>query len=281
MDLFVTKTEITFHRHPIVAIRFDLSIAEKMEFMELQDTSGTEELNFTGTWHNDETEVAVTYNPSTDSAHIAIIQQHGLVEWTEFAVGNDLNNILAAVYIEYQAIPELTVVEEPILKYDSKFLKVYERNGYAYAERLCKDSVAFILYDPSKGKKKFAVIKEGKPPIGGGFHMMTAFGGSKDSDKPLDSIVEAEVLEEAGYKMDIRRNSRINRLGHVLVSTQMNQWCYLYIVNVKGIECTGRTTTDPRERSAEVKWLTKKELLHLQDWKAPTIYIKAKQQGLL
>ena len=150
------------------------------------------------------------------------------------------------------------------------FLTVKRANSYFYyGVRGGKDSIAFILKD--KNKNKYALISEEKPPLfeDGITHLTTAFGGSIDCDNTIEEICLFEVFEEAGY--DVRLDD-IEYLGDVLVSTQMNQMCHLFIVDV-----TDYYKSLPIEGGTEVMWLSKEEIINLQDWKAITILVKAKE----
>jgi len=215
-------------------------------------------------------EIIVTHHPQSKEAEVQLVYAERITIYTEYKV-DDIDALLAFLTTSSVA-PTLVMATEPLLKYDSKFLKVYERNGYAYSERLGRDSIAFILYD-ANAEHKYGLIHEGKPPLGENVYMTTAFGGSLDSDKsPLDTTI-AEVAEEAGYIVDA---SQITALGNVLVSTQMNQMCHLFLVDVTDVALTGRTTTDPSELLAKVVWCKKKVVRNLPDWKAVTILAKAK-----
>lgn len=136
---------------------------------------------------------------------------------------------------------------------------------YYYAERLGKDSVAFILHN--EDTNMYGMVNEFKPPIDQ--FMITAFGGSLDSDKTLEEIVRAECIEESGYEAE-----DITYHGKVLVSTQMNQFCHLYLVTVEKFK--GKTSTDPLESKASVVWMFKEEALKIPDWKANYILNKVK-----
>ena len=172
--------------------------------------------------------------------------------------------------------PQFTKVDSntPELVYDTKFLQVFNDNGYTYSQRLGKDSVAFILYDRSNPKAPFGLITEYKPPIKS--FLTTAFGGSLDKDATPAQIVLEEVREEAGY---IVTPSNIHQFGSVMVSTQSNQMCHLFIVNVENAE---KCPTEPEslaEVFATTEWLSHEEVLKLQDWKAPTIISKFSKFG--
>lgn len=151
----------------------------------------------------------------------------------------------------------------------NKYLQIKEwsdtRSTYYYAERLGKDSVAFILHNRSTGK--FGLIKEFKPPIND--YLITAFGGSLDKDKDNLDIVKDEVREEAGYIM-----ADISYVGRSFVSTQMNQFCYLYLVDVTDAKQVEKEPETYLESIATVEWLTRDQIMRGDDWKAITILTK-------
>jgi hypothetical protein len=144
-------------------------------------------------------------------------------------------------------------------------------NWYVFGERLGVDSVAFILYDKTTGL--YGVINELKPPLGTDVYKTTAFGGSLDKDLLLEEIVTEEVKEEAGYTVI---PNCISYCGKVLVSTQMNQMCHLYHVDVTGLPL-GERDLQEGEHGSTVQWITEGELYALEDWKALTILTKYKR----
>lgn len=168
------------------------------------------------------------------------------------------------------------------------FLKVKsaENTPYFYAERKGIDSIAFILLD-KKNDKPYGVVYERKPPMderhNGNFAFLeTAFGGSNDiidietyekmSKKEIIShmkkIVQLETKEEAGYEVSF---DKISFISKDLVSTQMNQWAYLFLVDVTDIK---QGETDPQnetEAMAKLVWKDLKGISEMNDWKAKSI----------
>lgn len=149
----------------------------------------------------------------------------------------------------------------------TKYLKIktWERKGcssYYYAERLGIDSIAFVLWDNNTNKA--GLIKEFKPPINE--FLVTAFGGSLDKECSKKQIVKDEVKEESGYE-----NCEISFMGKSFVSTQMNQWCYLYLVDVTHAELGGREPQTEMEAQASTVWLSPDEVKNGYCWKAITI----------
>ena len=151
----------------------------------------------------------------------------------------------------------------------NKYLQIKEWSEgnakYYYAERLGVDSIAFILHNSTTGQ--FGLIKEFKPPINR--FLITAFGGSLDKDIQQASIVEEEVEEEAGYI-----NTQISYAGSVFVSTQMNQFCYLYLVDVTHATVVPKKPQTAMEAVAEVVWLYPTQIIGGDDWKSITILTK-------
>lgn len=160
----------------------------------------------------------------------------------------------------------------------NKFLQIKEAdnfgNKYYYAERLGVDSVAFILYDSRDDS--YGLINEYKPPVNQ--YMTTAFGGSLDKDASKEQIVKEEVLEEAGYKVSL---NNIEYLGKMFVSTQMNQYCHLYIVDITHSKYVGKQPQNETEAHSQVEWFfNKAEMINnLTDWKAITILSKLSLKG--
>lgn len=152
----------------------------------------------------------------------------------------------------------------------NKFLTIKEwvkgEQTYYYAERLGKDSIAFILRDRNTGK--FGLVKEFKPPLNE--YLVTAFGGSLDKNIPQTDLVRDEVREEAGYIM-----ADISYLGRSFVSTQMNQFCYLYLADITEAKEVPKEPQNAMEAMASIAWLTKDQILRGEDWKAITILTKA------
>jgi 8-oxo-dGTP pyrophosphatase MutT (NUDIX family) len=164
---------------------------------------------------------------------------------------------------------------------NNKFLNIKEVqdpenhiNGYQFAERKGRDSIAFICYD--ENAKQFLLNFEMKPPLGQ--FLVTAFGGSIDSNKSLLQIVAGELKEEAGY--DAAYN-KIKYLGKMFVSTQMNQFCYLYLVLVDKNKQGEREPENEIEKMSSTLWLNLKDIYELEDWKAITIIGLAQNQGII
>jgi 8-oxo-dGTP pyrophosphatase MutT (NUDIX family) len=164
---------------------------------------------------------------------------------------------------------------------DNKFLNLKEVrdpennvNGYQFAERLGKDSVAFILWD--NDSEQFLLNKEYKPPIDS--MMLGSFGGSIDKDKFLVDIVIDEVREEAGFIVEAKD---VKYVGRFFVSTQMNQYCHLYIVFVDKNKQVEREPENEIEKIATVSWHSLEEIYKIEDWKPIVIVEKAKEKNII
>lgn len=163
---------------------------------------------------------------------------------------------------------------------DNRFLNIKQVvdpskgcKGYQFAERRGQDSIAFICYD--KDTNEFLVNREYKPPVDQ--FIDSAFGGSLDKDVSKIEIVIAEVREEAGFVVD---KNNVIEVGRSFVSTQMNQYCFLYFVYVDKTKQQEREPENAIEALAETKWVTIDEINRSDDWKSIAIVAKAKDQGL-
>lgn len=166
---------------------------------------------------------------------------------------------------------------------DNKYLNLKEIvdtehhvNGFQFAERKGIDSIAFICFD--RDREQFLLNKEYKPPIDA--FILGAFGGSMDKNKRPEEIVLDEVREEAGF---IVKPDDVKLVGKVLVSTQMNQFCYLYVVFVDKDNQQEKHPENAVEALATTHWILwgAKELDELQDWKPITIITLAHDKDII
>jgi len=155
------------------------------------------------------------------------------------------------------------------------FLTVKQTDGYTYCERVGQDSIAFILYN--RDTEEFGLIHEKKPPLGDDVYLTTAFGGSLDSDKSPLGICIQEVAEEAGYVVD---ETQVYALGRLFVSTQMNQYCHLFLVDITNAITCERELSDS-EVGSEVIWCNIHSPQLLEDWKTLSIIIKAMDKDII
>ena len=167
------------------------------------------------------------------------------------------------------------------------FMRIKKARGYYYyAERGGVDSIAFILYNDDT--EEFALIRESKPPVdeklGCCAMMTTAFGGSIDMNCSAEDICITEVREESGYDVT---SDNVKFVGKTLVSTQMSQECFLYLVDVTGLKKTHLTefeTSVSQEQALKdtgefsgnsVEWMSVDEVMENSDWKSIFIMMKA------
>ena len=166
---------------------------------------------------------------------------------------------------------------------NNKFLNIKEVvdpehhvSGYQFAERRGVDSIAFICYDSSTNE--LLLNNEYKPPTNE--MVLGAFGGSLDKDVNKMDIVIGEVREEAGFEVT---EDDVVELGKMFVSTQMNQYCYLYLVYVFKSEQKDRQPENAVEALATTQWIYNDlDVFNgIEDWKAITIIAKSENQGLI
>ncbi len=157
------------------------------------------------------------------------------------------------------------------------YLKVKRNGVYVYSERVGVNSVAFILFDNST--KKFGLILEYKPTLD--THVLTGFGGSIDKEVSYQEICQEEIAEESGYEVSL---DKIHSIGQTLVSSQMNQICEGYLVDVTGIEKTleAEYETEGEEfANNKIKWLDADELMDNSCWKSCWIFVKSVHLGII
>lgn len=164
---------------------------------------------------------------------------------------------------------------------DNKYLNIKEVvdeknhvSGYQFAERRGVDSVAFICYNSETGQ--FLLNREYTPPTNE--FLVRAFGGSLDKQISKKSIVKEEVQEEAGYTVT---DDMIHEVGSAFVSTQMNQRCFLYLVDITNGKKTGRIPENQVEQMATELWRKEIDINWGDDWKSIVIIKKAKEKKII
>jgi hypothetical protein len=146
--------------------------------------------------------------------------------------------------------------------------------GYFFAERLGVDSIAFVCLD--RISNRYLLNNEYTPPTNE--FLIRAFGGSLDKKMSRNSIVKEEVQEEAGYTVT---DDMIHEVGSVFVSTQMNQRCFLYLVDVTNGKKTGRIPENQVEQMATELWRKEIDIIKGDDWKSIVIIEKAKEKKII
>lgn len=164
-------------------------------------------------------------------------------------------------------------------KLGQAFLTVKQEGRYYFSERAGIDSVAFILYD--RKIDKFCAVNERKPPLDetredNKAFLVTAFGGSLDEADctPLEIVIR-EAKEESGS--DITADD-ILPLGKVMVSTQSNQFCHLYLVIVNADKMGETDPQNEIEAEATLEWFNREDAYDYEDWKLITIIAKAESK---
>lgn len=172
--------------------------------------------------------------------------------------------------------PDVTTEKLTNLKFVNIFKTSIPSKGcaaYLYAERLGVNSVAFICFDPKHPDvDKYLLNSEFTPPLDC-FHVR-AFGGSLDKDKTPRQIVVDEVNEEVGFTVT---ENDVYPLGKVFVSTQMNQYCYLFAVQVDFTKQRERHPENKIEELAQPVRMSEESIFNGDDWKSITILIKMRQ----
>lgn len=167
--------------------------------------------------------------------------------------------------------PHVNDNHEVVFKND--FLSVKANKGFYYSERQGVDSIAFVLFAiNTDDERRIGLVKEIKYPVDK--FLIGAFSGSIDDSKyynDLRILVIEEVLQESGFIINYENISYYNK---VMVSSQMNEFCYLFGITVDKNQQTLKTTTNLSELSASIAWLTLPEVFKLEDWKAITIISK-------
>ncbi|EJF05928.1 hypothetical protein ThvES_00020080 [Thiovulum sp. ES] len=136
--------------------------------------------------------------------------------------------------------------------------------SYFYIERKGTNSVAFVLYDSSKG---YGLLRQWHGALKG--FKTGAFTGSLDkNNKSAISHTIEEVEEEAGYKLS---EERIQNIGLHEVGANTNEKVYLYLVDISGLEFQGIVPENMWEANTETIWVKPPfTSLHkvTTDWKA-------------
>lgn len=110
--------------------------------------------------------------------------------------------------------------------------------GFQYLERKGKDSVAvFLLRRSSENLKQYEVLIRQQHlcvdnrEVDGRFRLFPCpvTGALNEGETPA-AAAKREVYEETGYRVQVLP------LGQYIVGTQVNEICYLYYADVKGME---------------------------------------------
>ena len=173
--------------------------------------------------------------------------------------------------IEYLLKNNTNLKKEDLKKLKKRKLEIINKAKmkYNYGERLGKNSISVIIYDPEK--EKYGLIQEIKPPLyqEGIFKVVTAAGGSIDKNKSLKEIVLDEIEEEYGYKTD---SKDLIFVGESMATPQMSEINNMFLVNIENAIKVDRNLEEGE--NSEVVWLTKEEALKVMDAKVGAIFNK-------
>jgi 8-oxo-dGTP pyrophosphatase MutT (NUDIX family) len=142
-------------------------------------------------------------------------------------------------------------------------------DGYYFSERAGRDSVAFLLVDRGGSETLFGCLQQWHGPLAR--FVLGAFTGSLD--KPglsIETIVQEEAMEEAGYHVGLER---IEYLGAEPVSSQCNEETHMFVVDVTGLPQQPLQPENPFEENTETHWLMGPQVLAHGEWKSKLIVL--------
>ena len=100
-------------------------------------------------------------------------------------------------------------------------------------------------------------------------------GHIDENKSPYEAVIR-EAKEESGS--DITADDIIS-LGKVMVSTQSNQFCHLYLVTVNADKMGETDPQNEIEAEATLEWFNLEDAFNYEDWKLITIIAKAKARN--
>lgn len=149
------------------------------------------------------------------------------------------------------------------------------KDGYDYAERKGKDSIAFVIFNENGD---VFLLNQYNPAIDS--WVCGAFTGSIDPESSLQDILFNELEEEAGLKEDDIITTAF--IGKTVVCTQMNQYCYLFAVRVKDTAKLFNNTPDHRELKNSIEFFKVTDVPYRvigEDWKSYVIINEYYKRG--
>lgn len=108
--------------------------------------------------------------------------------------------------------------------------------GFQYLERQGKDSIAVFLLRKSGEAQYEVLIRQqhlciDNREVDGKFRLFPCpVTGALNQGEAAAAAAQREVYEETGYQV------QVSPLGQYIVGTQVNEICYLYYVDVTGME---------------------------------------------
>lgn len=162
----------------------------------------------------------------------------------------------------------------PSFKNKKKWLKIkmtYDPNEkgkeFYFAQRLGKDSVAFLLIDKNREDDKYQILKQYSSPYGK--FQEGVFTGSleKHGKSVMDHVIE-EVKEEAGYDVD---KEQIKLITSEEVGSSTNEIVHLYLVDITGLEQEIREPENIFEENMDRKFVNADYINNHCGWKSKLI----------
>lgn len=142
-------------------------------------------------------------------------------------------------------------------------------DGYYFAERAGRDSVAFLLVDRSGPQPLYGVLTQWHGPLRR--FVVGAFTGSLDKeDLSIEQIVQEELVEEAGYMVE---PCRLIYVSAEPVSGQTNEQVHLFLVDTTGLQQTDIAPENIFEANMQVNWMPHSQAMANSEWKGRLILL--------
>ena len=178
-------------------------------------------------------------------------------------------------------LKKFVVWKSPAFKGGKKYLSVIEikdpqgeYGSYFYVQRMGKNSVAFICYDPTRveSEGRLLILRQWHGPLS--TFVDGAFTGSLDkADKSVLEILAEEMIEEAGIhfdSLDILQTATSYKGAHP-VSANTDELVHLFIVNVATATKSPIQPENIFEQNTRRLWTDRKYILSKCEWKANLI----------
>lgn len=151
--------------------------------------------------------------------------------------------------------------------FGNRFLAVIDRDGYTFVREVrCDGHIVSILpFRTWRGKRQYLARRETCPAhalINQQPELCSITGGVDPGRTPIETA-RSELLEEAGYKVDI---SELVSLGIVKPSKAMDTVAHLFAINITGMRPEVATGDGTKwEKGASVKWVNEADGLNIAD----------------
>ena len=132
--------------------------------------------------------------------------------------------------------------------FSNPYISIKKKNGFVYAERKGRDSVAIVL-TRNNGTE---VMMRYQPLIadGGKWYGCPITGSMDHEDEIPEECAVREIAEESGFIVDI---DELLCLTSYIVCTQTNEICHLFTIDVTGLE-QGKDRNTEMGESGTNKW---------------------------